>query len=254
MSNRIATELRVLDRVACELAEMTSVTEVKAIRDKAEAARKYAQSATLGLKLQNQAAELKLRAERRAGELLAELVTHGGDRKSRSRDANLKLSDLGIKPSQSARWRREAAVPEQVFVQYISAANKLGQEITSEGLLRLERKLSGRPRSRRLLESRCVNPNGQIGEIHDLEPIFENGTRYQPARYDTRGSEEPVSELFGELNDHRNLLEQILKPLGRKENATLGRSERRMLIRLLRDIEVLVGRLERSWFGQIGSG
>jgi hypothetical protein len=246
MSNRDTTELKVLDCVARELAETTSVKEVKAVRDKAEAARKYAQSATLGLRIQNQAAELKLRAERRAGELLAELVTHGGDRKSKSRDEILKLADLGIDRNQSARWRREASVPEPIFDQYISAANQLGRDITAEGLLRLERKLSGRPRLRRPPRPTAVKHNGRTGAFYDLEQFFENGTAIPLSDCDASASEEPVREMFAELNDHRKLLEEILKPLCKDGNATLKPPERRIILRLLRDFAELAGRIERS--------
>ena len=52
------------------LAETRSVDEVRSIHDLAEAARLFARQARLGLDAQNDAAEIKLRAERRLGELL----------------------------------------------------------------------------------------------------------------------------------------------------------------------------------------
>jgi hypothetical protein len=53
------------------------------------------------------------RAERRAGELLAESgPEHGGDRRSKSQPDTLKLSDLGLSRSQSSRWQR-IAVPRK---------------------------------------------------------------------------------------------------------------------------------------------
>ena len=62
------------------LAETRSVDEVKMIRNLGEAARAYARQARLGLEAQNDAAEIKLRAERRLGELIATLPKQdGGD-------------------------------------------------------------------------------------------------------------------------------------------------------------------------------
>ncbi len=67
--------------LACRLlAEARSLDEVKVVVDLAEAARVYARQARLGLEAQNDAAELRLRAERRAGELLATMEKHAGGR------------------------------------------------------------------------------------------------------------------------------------------------------------------------------
>ena len=63
-------ELTVLSEAHRALAQARTVEEVKIIRDKAEAARKYAQCAVLGLETQNRCAELKLHCERKAGRLL----------------------------------------------------------------------------------------------------------------------------------------------------------------------------------------
>ena len=55
------------------LAEAKTLEDVKQIMDIAEAARTYARAAKLGLEAANHAAEVKLRAERKAGELLQQL-------------------------------------------------------------------------------------------------------------------------------------------------------------------------------------
>jgi len=68
-----------------ELALATKIDEVKEIRDKAEALRAYVKQVGESLEMQNQCAEIKVRAECKAGEMLAETVEHGGDRKSESR-------------------------------------------------------------------------------------------------------------------------------------------------------------------------
>ncbi len=134
--------LIVLDQARRILTTSESLEEVKSIRDKAEAVRNYARSAALSLEVQNQAAELKLRAERRAGELLNDLRLRGGNRKCREVSKPRQLRDLGISATQSARWQLEASVPEPVFHQYIRSATEQGKELTAAGLLRVAR--SGR--------------------------------------------------------------------------------------------------------------
>ncbi len=52
-------ELTLLNQAGQALAEARSLRDIKEIRDKAEAVRKYAESASLGLDVQNRAAEVK---------------------------------------------------------------------------------------------------------------------------------------------------------------------------------------------------
>lgn len=132
-------ELCALDQVRRMLAEAGSFDQIKAIRDKAEAVRQYAKSATLGLELQNQAAQVKLLAEREAGGLLKSMRLHGGDRKSATHAEGMTLKGLGLSQNQSARWQLEASVPEELFEQYVRGATAQGKELTSAGLVRMAR-------------------------------------------------------------------------------------------------------------------
>jgi len=66
----------------------------------------------------NDAAEIKLRAERRAGELLAVAQKHPGSRNTAPGGPTLpppKLSEIGITKNQSQRWQKDAAVPAPAF-------------------------------------------------------------------------------------------------------------------------------------------
>lgn len=124
------------------LAEARTIDEVKDVRDKAEAARLYAKQAGLGLEMQNHCAEIKIRAERKAGELLAEMPKQDGGDAARTRlhhatESPPKLEDLGITKVQSHRWQQVASVPEPVFEQHVAKAKEANQELTTAGVMTL---------------------------------------------------------------------------------------------------------------------
>jgi DNA modification methylase len=131
--------LRRLEDAVQLLAAARSVDEVKNIRDMAEAARVYAREAQLGLEAQNHAAEIKLRAERRAGELLRELPRHEGNRYGRREPLQPAptLEELGLSRSQSHRYQAVASIPERLFEDHLAETKQRGQEITTSAALRL---------------------------------------------------------------------------------------------------------------------
>lgn len=98
------------------------IDEIKTIRNKAEAMRVYARQAQ-DFDLQNWAAEIRLRAERRAGGMLREMAEtgerdsgKGGDRRSPSHDVSVKtLAQLDIEPNESARWQTLAEPDDAAF-------------------------------------------------------------------------------------------------------------------------------------------
>jgi len=87
---------------------------VKQIRDKAQAIQHFLRQQGASLEVQNTAAELTLRAERKLGEILKETVAHGGERKSKSRARTLKTIPEGISRDQSSCWQTIAELPEAV--------------------------------------------------------------------------------------------------------------------------------------------
>ena len=107
------------DRARQELELAATVDEVKRIRDQAEALRQYARQQKLSLEMQNRCAEIKLRAERRAGDLLVDMEKHppgpsSRDRSHRGTDPP-RLVDLGISKNQSSRWQLISSIPEEQF-------------------------------------------------------------------------------------------------------------------------------------------
>jgi hypothetical protein len=84
--------------------------------------------------MQNQAAEIKIRAERRIGEMLGERSRKQGQRDETFHDERFaipKLKDLGISELQSHRWQLSASVPEEVLEQHITEIKNKGKELTS---------------------------------------------------------------------------------------------------------------------------
>ena len=124
------------------LAEARSLDEVKDIRDKAEAMRLYLRQRDESLEAQNAAAEIKLWAERRAGEMLKVMPKNEGGKPARNRshdESSLrpKLSTLGIDHNDSHRWQSIASMPEKDFQRHIEQAKSKGQELTTNGVLKV---------------------------------------------------------------------------------------------------------------------
>jgi hypothetical protein len=136
------TGLAKYDAMCTAIAVCSRVDEAKEIRDKARALEVYAKQAQ-NTEAERKAGEIRLRAERRAGELLREMKQRserhngrGGDQKSVSRASTLKLPDLGITRDQSSQWQKLADIPEREFEAEIS---KPGPKPTTEGLLNSRR-------------------------------------------------------------------------------------------------------------------
>lgn len=129
--------LALIETALVKLQNSTDLSEVKSIRDTADTLRHYAASVRVSLALQNRATELKLRAERRAGDLLSKMHLRGGNRTPESEADRVKLKELGINHNQSARWQKEASVPEDVFNAFVEETIRTGNELTSASLLRI---------------------------------------------------------------------------------------------------------------------
>jgi hypothetical protein len=236
IAQRKIDELAVLDEVAQALAVSSDLNEIKDIRDRAEACRRYARSAALGLKIQNHAATLKLRAERRAGELLAGLAIRGGDRRSKSHDKRLKLADLAIDHNQSARWQREASIPERVFESYIAMATAKGKDITAQGLLRLARMLEDSANNGRAHRNGFSEYKGS-----SVAPLAATACCSGSAGFvQSNDTAEAPDDLFNEIQNHRRLLGDVLKPFCKGDAAAMRRSEKRLVLRLLDELETLI--------------
>ena len=122
------------DEMCQAIAAAYQVDEVKHIRDKALAIEIYARQAQ-NVDAERQATEIRLRAERRTGQLLAERdkAKPGpapADRSQRATDP-LPLSGIGISKTQSSRWQKMADIPSPVF----EAALKAPGRATTGGII-----------------------------------------------------------------------------------------------------------------------
>jgi hypothetical protein len=230
-------ELALLDQAGQALAEARSLDAIKEIRDKAEAVRKYAESASLGLDVQNRAAEVKLRAERQAGKLLAQLMLRGGDRRSKGHRDRLKLDDLGLTSNQSKRWQLQARVPENLFRAHVEETCEAGKELTSAGLMRLAKRLNGGADQ----SGESCRRNGRTVNRFDVHSASVIHSR---DGYDNRPPDDAYGGLVSELSNHHKLLDGILQPVYSGETTALRPAELRMLRYLMAETGALLVQLQ----------
>jgi len=182
------TTLVKYDAACRALAEASKVDEAKSIRDKAEAVRVYAKQAK-NFDLERQAIEIRLRAERRTGELLkaAKESGHrekqGGDRKSKSPQGILipKLADLNITARQSSDWQKMAEIPAEEFEAKLTTVAANHGKATTAAILRATAGVNAPTleeiqtlETAQRLQDACKNaglnveisPSRQIGKFH----------------------------------------------------------------------------------------
>ncbi len=138
-----------LDKATQLLAEVRSIDDAKELIDLAEAARVYAKQVKLGLEAQNHAAEIKLRAQRRAGEILDTMEKNKGGwiehnltllDESSSCIQPPKYEDIGITYKDAHVWQTLAAMPEPLFERFITDKREAIEEITTAGIYREARR------------------------------------------------------------------------------------------------------------------
>lgn len=130
------------------LEQAKDLTEVKQIIDIAEAARVYARAAKLGLEAANHAAEIKILAEYKAGELLQQLERAPHDRGNQhvakfqpgiqpESEYRAVLTDSDIAPTTAHRWQTLASVPKATVTEFIERVKQSQTELTSASVRRL---------------------------------------------------------------------------------------------------------------------
>jgi len=109
------------------LDEARTLDEITHLHSMAQAAEEYAKAERLGDEAERYAREIRVRAARRAGEVLlrmkvnGERRTEGGDQRSDLVVGKLPgLRDLGIEKGSAIRWQKMAHVPEDTFEQQVA--------------------------------------------------------------------------------------------------------------------------------------
>lgn len=133
--------LVLLDKAKAQIAIVETVSEVKDIRDKAEALRVYHKQVGEGLEIQNRCAEIKIRAERRAGEILMSMEKATGGQPYQSQDgtgsqSTPTLADIGVTRNQSSNWQSIAKIEEEAFEDKFDEIREAEREITSVEFVR----------------------------------------------------------------------------------------------------------------------
>jgi hypothetical protein len=119
------------------LSEAKTVDEVKRVRDQGRAVQMYVTQQKYGMAMQNAAAQIVLRAERKAGAMLATMDRHT---QAKGRPGKVSqavtllptLKQLDVGRMDSSRWQAIAAIPEEAFEAYLTR----GGVLSAAGLLR----------------------------------------------------------------------------------------------------------------------
>ena len=178
VAGEVSDEIASLER-AREVLLHATLEDAQEVRSRAEAARVYAKRAKLASELQFRATEIRVRAERRLGELLSSMQRRGPGQYPRAEDQASEvagfptLDELGITRSQSSRWQQIASLSESLFDSYLGKVKGESRELTTSGLLRLARFV----RAKKHASDAVVVPGDGI-VTGSLDALVESGEQF----------------------------------------------------------------------------
>ena len=136
------TSLILWNKMKSAVAECHSVDEVAQLRNQAEAYRYALRQAKESPEVIRKAEEIKLRAERRAGELLKKIIFISNQYESQSNGTTTTLKEIGVSKDQSSKWQKIASIPEEKFENFLSVQ----KELSTAGVLNYKKSLDRQER------------------------------------------------------------------------------------------------------------
>jgi hypothetical protein len=178
-------QLVTLSEIHKQLTSMTDISDVKEARDRAEAIRTYCQRARKGLAAQNEAAYVKILAERRAGELLSQVERKQGSRNGEGLRAIAAQS--GIPETTAKRWQTLSKLPASRLTAIV---NDVADSLTTDNPEELTTSMVLVAATGFLRESNPSRPT--IIELDDVE-VEEPAREIETAElsFETASSSEP---------------------------------------------------------------
>lgn len=167
--------LELLTRAHQALAEARTVDDLRSIREQAEAVR-YAMDVRGYLTSAiNDAVDIKLRAERRLGQLLEGEEKAVGGRPAKTCHSQGQVSESytsrGIRRQDAARWQQVAAIPEPDFEAYVLRTKRDGDKLSTAGVLRAAK-------ATRNAERNATTASTDKRVLEDLGILVERGEKF----------------------------------------------------------------------------
>lgn len=169
------------------IAVCKTIDEVKDLRDQAEVLRAYAKQANESLEMQNNIAEIKLRAERRIGEFSSEMPTvrknqhsaipHDEERQEKGKMDILR--DAGIKNHD--RYEAIASLPDDVFEEHLAEVKASNAELTTIGVIKKAKQLKREAMIEKQVEDIEAGIDQPVGlfDVVSMDPPWPYGTKFE---------------------------------------------------------------------------
>lgn len=188
-----------IDKCTALLKECRTLQEATKIAGLAEAARVYAKRVGGGIALTNEATAVRVKAERRFGEIMARLPKAKGAKgigplrvkKKPAIDDPPTLASLKVSKNAANRCRKLAKIPERKIEEAASLATEEGREISPDKLVKSVIKSDRKTEVDAIKAHPILTTEGPF-DVLIIDPPWPYGTKYDP---DTRRVGNPYPEM-----------------------------------------------------------